>query len=252
MRCVVALNIRAGARTHAAGLCSYLDSLHPDTVLDRMARQRRRARTFVSWAEGRGMSHAALTDGCTLNGVFLASLDPFATESATPTAHSAGCLMLARFPWETLLACYFPPLRAKAVFFDQCLELAARHQAAPFLLAGDLNTGNQLADRSEGAGKFYCSDHFDRLISSGGLSDLWRLTNGVSREWTWRSSKGNGFRIDHAFGNGAFVAAATAICTYDRLARETGLTDHSAIVVRISDVTGQPGSVGSKARRILP
>jgi exonuclease III len=116
----------------------------------------------------------------------------------------------------TLLACYFPQLRAKAAFFDRCLELAAQHQVAPF------------------------------------LSDLWRLRNGVSREWTWRSSKGNGFRIDHAFGDGAFIAAVTAICTYDHRARETGLTDHSAVVVRISDVTVQPGSVGSKARRILP
>jgi exodeoxyribonuclease III len=252
MRCIGALNIRAGARTHAAGLCRYLDSLRPDTVLLTEWRNNAGGRTFVSWAEGQGMSHVALTDRCTLNGVFLASPDPFATESATPTAQSAGCLMLARFPWVTLLACYFPPPRAKAAFFDRCLELAAQHRAAPFLLASDLNTGNQLADRSEGAGKFYCSDPFDHLLSSGGLSDLWRLRNGVSREWTWRSSKGNGFRIDHAFGDGAFIAAVTAICTYDHRARETGLTDHSAVVVRISDVTVQPGSVGSKARRILP
>jgi exonuclease III len=183
------------------------------------------------------MSHAALTDGCTPNGVFLASLDPFVTESATPTAQSAGSLMLARFRRVTLLACYFPPLKAKAVFFDRCLELAAQHQAASFVLAGDLNTGNQLADRSEGAGKYYCSGHFDRLISAGRLSDLWRLTNGACREWTWLSpQKRNGFRIDQAFGNEAFVVAATPICTYDHRTRETGLTDHSAVVVRISDL----------------
>jgi len=33
MRCIVALNIRSGAGTRAARLCSYLDSLDPDTVL---------------------------------------------------------------------------------------------------------------------------------------------------------------------------------------------------------------------------
>lgn len=242
MRCIVALNIRAGARTHAAGLCGYLDSLDPDTVLLTEWRDNAGGGIFVSWAEGRGMSHAALTDGCTPNGVFLASANPFVTDSATPTVKSAGCLMLARFPCVTLLACYFPQLKDKAAFFDRCLELAAQHQAAPFVLAGDLNTGNQLADRSEGAGKYYCSDHFDRLTSAGGLSDLWRLTNGARREWTWLSpQKKNGFRIDHAFGNGAFVAAAAPICTYDHRARETGLTDHSAVVIRGSDAAaGQP------------
>jgi exodeoxyribonuclease III len=118
------------------------------------------------------------------------------------------------------------------------LELASQHRAAPFFLAGDLNTGNQFADRSEGAGKYYCSDHFDRLASEGELSDLWRLTNGASCEWTWHSTRGNGFRIDHAFGNGAFVAATSPICTYDHHARDTGLTDHSAVVVRLGDVAG--------------
>jgi exonuclease III len=236
MRCIISLNIRAGGGARTARLCSYLDSLDPDTVLLSEWRDNEGGRSLVSWAEGRGMSHAALTDGCTANGVFLASLDPFVTESATPAAQSAGCLMLARFRCVTLLACYFPQLKAKAAFFDRCLELASQHQAAPFVLAGDLNTGNQLADRSEGAGKYHCSDHFDRLTSAGGLSDLWRLTNGASREWTWLSSqKKNGFRIDHAFGNDAFVTVAAPMCTYDHRARETGLTDHSAVVIRASD-----------------
>jgi exodeoxyribonuclease III len=252
MRCIVALNIRAGAGTHAARLCSYLDSLDPDTVLLTEWRDNASGRTFAGWAEGRGMGHAGLADGRTANGIFLASLDHFVTESATPAGQGAGCLMLARFRCVTLLACYFPQLKAKAAFFGRCLELAYQHQATPFVLVGDLNTGNQIADRSERAGKYYCSDHFDRLTSAGGLLDLWRLTNGASREWTWHSTKGNGFRIDHAFGNGAFVAAAMPICTHDHGARETGLTDHSAVVVRISDTTGQPASVGRKAERISP
>jgi exodeoxyribonuclease III len=236
MRCIVSLNIRSGGGTRAARLCRYLDQLDPDTVLLAEWRDNVSGRAFANWAEDRGMSHAGLTDGCTANGVFLASSDPFAIESATPSAQGPGCLMLARFRHVTLLACYFPQLHAKAAFFGRCFELARQHRAAAFILAGDLNTGNQLADRSEGAGKYYCSDHFDRLTSEGELSDLWRLTNGASREWTWHSTKGNRFRIDHAFGNGAFVAATAPICTYDHRARETGLTDHSAVVVRIGDV----------------
>jgi hypothetical protein len=59
-------------------------------------------------------------------------------------------------------------------------------------------------------------------------------------EWTWHSTKGNSFRIDHAFGNGAFVAATAPMCSYDHYhrGRETGLADHSAVMVRIGDVAG--------------
>jgi exonuclease III len=234
MRCIVALNIRSGGGSRATRLCSYLDSLDSDTVLLTEWRANESGRGFANWAEDRGMGHAALADGGTANGVFLASSDPFAIEGVTPSAQGPGCLMLARFRHVTLLACYFPQLNAKAAFFGRCLEVARQHEAAPFILAGDLNTGNQLADRSEGAGKYSCSDQFDRLTSEGELTDLWRLANGESREWTWHSTKRNGFRIDHAFDNESFVAATALKCTYDHRARETGLTDHSAVVVRIS------------------
>jgi hypothetical protein len=106
-------------------------------------------------------------------------------------------------------------MSANAAFFGRCLELATHHQALPFVLGGDLNTGNQFSDRSEGAGKYYCADHFDRLTTGTELSVLWRLTNGAGREWAWHSTKGIGFRIDHAFGNSEFVVAATPVCTYD-------------------------------------
>jgi exonuclease III len=235
MRCIVALNIRSGGGTRAARLCSYLDNLDPDTVLLAEWRDNISGRAFAAWAEGRRMSHAALTDGRTANGVFLASSDPFTIVSATPSVEDPGCLMLAQFQRVALLACYFPQLSAKAAFFSRCLELASQHRDAPFVLAGDLNTGNQSADRSEGAGKYYCSDHFDKLTSEAELSDLWRLTNGASREWTWHSTKGNGFRIDHAFGNSEFVVAAAPVCIYDHRVRDERLTDHSAVVVRLGE-----------------
>jgi exodeoxyribonuclease III len=254
VRCIVALNVRSGGGTRAARLCSYLDDLDPDTVLLTEWRNNASGRLFAAWAESRGMRHDGLTDGQTANGIFLASSDDFLSESVTPIGEGAGCLMLARFDWVTLLGCYFPQLNAKAVFFDRCLEVALRHPIVPFVLAGDLNTGNQLADRSERAGKYYCADHFDRLASAGGLLDLWRLTNGASREWTWHSTRGNGFRIDHAFGNDAFIASANPVCAYDRQARDDRLTDHSAVVVRIDDVAAvtPPVSVGPPRGSLSP
>ncbi len=131
MRCIVALNVRSGGGTRAARLRSYLGDLDPDTVLLTEWRNNASGRLFAAWAESRGMRHDGLTDGQTANQIFLASSDDFLSESVTPIAEGAGCLMLARFDWVTLLGCYFPQLNAKAVFFDRCLEVALRHPICP-------------------------------------------------------------------------------------------------------------------------
>jgi exonuclease III len=79
--------------------------------------------------------------------------------------------------------------------------------------------------------RFHCADQFIGLCDQAGLTDLWRLRHGVRREWTWRSAK-NGFRIDHAFGNQAFVNLFPNYrCEIDHEPRLMGLTDHSAVIV---------------------
>lgn len=232
MKRIVALNVQSGAAKCAAGLCRYLDDLDAHTVV--LSEWRRANATFADWAERRGMTHAGLDNGNTPNGVFAASQDHFESESVRPQEPGAGCLMLARFESLTLLACYFPQRKAKCAFFARCLELAAQHQDLPFLLVGDLNTGNQTADRCRTAARFYCAKEFDELSSKAKLEDLWRRTNGMKREWSWRyPATGNCFRIDHAFGNSAFVVATAPVCSYDRKTRDAKLTDHSAIVVEV-------------------
>jgi exonuclease III len=57
----------------------------------------------------------------------------------------------------------------------------------------------------EGTGaRFHCADLFEALHTEAGLIDLLRAQHGGQQEWTWRSSV-NGFRIDHAFGDKAFI-----------------------------------------------
>ena len=98
---------------------SHLDSLGLDTVLLSEWRNNASGRAFADRADSRGMCHMALTEAGTANGIFLASSDPFTTESATPSVEGGpGRLMLARFQLVTLLACYFPQLADKAPFFE--------------------------------------------------------------------------------------------------------------------------------------
>ncbi len=230
-RRILVLNIRGGGGSRAERLCAYLDAHDPETVVLTEWRNGAGGAGFANWAIGRGMRHAGLTDGGTANGVFVASKHGFRTASATPTGQGAGVLMLARFAGVSLLACYFPLLGEKAVFFDRCAQEVHRHAARPFLLLGDLNTGNRTTDRSEHAVKYTCAAGFEGLCAPDRLVDLWRPSHGDAREWTWLSHRGNGFRIDHALANARYVCGFAPSCRYDHSPRTTGLTDHSAVLV---------------------
>jgi hypothetical protein len=81
-------------------------------------------------------------------------------------------------------------------------------------------------DEAGAGGVGWASSRLDFNGSSG-----WRLYPVSQQEWTWRSSK-NDFRIDHVFGNKAFVNRFSAFrCVIDHKPRLSSLTDHSAIVL---------------------
>lgn len=228
---VVILNIRSGGGARAERLRDYLDAREPHTVVLTEWRDNRSGQVFAQWAAHRRMHQCSINDGNTANGVFVASQDEFRAGSATPVTADPGVLLQAHFHDWTMLGCYFPQLQAKAAFFAQCSQIASDHVSRPFMLVGDLNTGNQMCDRSAEAVKYSCADGFDRLHEKDGLVDLWRKTNGALREWTWLSHRKNGFRIDHALANPAFCALGNVTCVYDHGPRLSGLSDHSAVLI---------------------
>src|SRR5258708_18096599 len=56
--------------------------------------------------------------------------------------------------------------------------------------------------------------------------DLWRRRYPAVREYSWFSTRGNGFRIDHAFLSDGLAARAGTI-RYSHEERLAGLSDHS-------------------------
>jgi endonuclease/exonuclease/phosphatase family metal-dependent hydrolase len=126
---------------------------------------------------------------------------------------------------------YFLQQQAKAGFFERCGSLST-NEKLPLLILGDLNTGSNACDREPGATPFHCEKVFFDLSVKNDLSELWRMQHGLdARDWTWRSSR-NGFRIDHAFANRAWLGAFPDWrCVYDHAPRERKLTDHSALVI---------------------
>jgi exodeoxyribonuclease III len=232
---IVCLNIRSGGGTRASSICKFLESLNPEIVVLTEWRQSNGGQHFVDWATRRQMNYQSRNDGATLNGVFIAARTPFQAASKTPESKFAGVLLTARFSEWNLLGAYFPQLKEKKPFFDACSQVAQEYQEKPFLLIGDLNTGNQHSDRDLMAIPFACANEFDALSSNAKLIDLWRRTNGSdAREWTWLSHKNNGFRIDHALANKPFVEWMRPSCHYDMTPRSEKLSDHSAVVITAS------------------
>jgi exonuclease III len=161
----------------------------------------------------------------------MAARDVTHAEIITPANSPVGDLALMRLDGLNVLGCYFPQSMAKSPFFDRCAETAQRQSSQPFLMIGDFNTGRNDLDVEGDGTPFDCADQFKHLSERVGLTDLWRFRHGDRREWSWRSAK-NGFRIDHAFANRAFLDRYPNYqCQFNHEPRLTGLTDHSAIVL---------------------
>ena len=182
---LLCLNVRGGGGPRWSKILDFVDSQCADVVVFTEWR-RRESSEAGSWATSRGMQWIDACDGATRNGVFVATALKFQSSSVTPGAETAGTLLRVALGGWTMLACYFPLGEAKARYFQTCSNVAKAVGASPFLMVGDLNTGNQLADKTLDGERYACADRFDHLSVGDGLVDLWRRTQGSgAREWTW-------------------------------------------------------------------
>jgi len=231
---IVSLNIRHGGGNKTAKIAAWLRAQSADLILLTEWRSNDSGTSLKEAIESAGYISFGETRSTAADGILVAVKYPFSTSRLTPPSSPKGEIVAAELAGLKILCGYFPQGDAKKPFFDIFLEQAASVQT-PLLLIGDLNTRRNDIDLEAGAAKFSCANQFIELTDKAEMIDLWRQSNGAdAREWTWRSSK-NGFRIDHAFGNKALLASASAIkCSYDPSTRDGGLTDHSGVIVDIA------------------
>jgi len=129
-----------------------------------------------------------------------------------------------------LFGVYFPQGGEKLPVYNK-LKIEVEGVGSRVLVLGDFNTGTHYIDE---AGKtFACADSFESLKDVG-LIDSWRTRNPTTKEFSWFSSQGNGFRIDHVFCSKSLDQEVLNI-EYIHTPREMKFSDHSALVVELRE-----------------
>src|SRR5262249_30615782 len=163
------------------------------------------------------------------NGVLIAARRPF--DNGGPVADGVPepwRMVRAPFGPLRLYGIYMPNLLAKAPYRQSLVAaLAAESLHAEALAIGDFNTCRAYVDEP---GAIDACAHFMDEVAAVGFCDLWRRRYPDGREFSWYSTRGNGFRIDHAFLSPALAGRAGEI-RYSHEERLSGLSDHSPLIL---------------------
>jgi len=122
-----------------------------------------------------------------------------------------------------------PNLLAKVPYWDALIAMLGK-TAGHAVAVGDFNTCRPYLDE---AGAIDRTAHYMDRITDLGFCDLWRTCNPDLREYSWFSTRGNGFRIDHAFLSPGLAERAVGV-RYSHEERLAGLSDHSPLILDLN------------------
>lgn len=128
--------------------------------------------------------------------------------------------------WPVAVECW-DALSTPKAYWTAIVAKASEIVGKPALFIGDFNTGRHYFDES---GATFSSAQFMDLIEAAGFKDIWRERNGEAREFSWYSTHGNGFRLDHTFASPSLAEIVKDVY-YSHREREDGISDHSIMIV---------------------
>lgn len=115
----------------------------------------------------------------------------------------------------------------KRSFWLALLAVARGRIDDAHVIIGDYNTGSNTHD-AQGM-PFTCSEQLAELEAMGWV-DAWCRRHPDEPDFTWFSSKGNGFRVDHGHLS-PDLAARLVGAFHSHHEREQGLSDHASLTV---------------------
>jgi exodeoxyribonuclease-3 len=164
-------------------------------------------------------------------GVLVAARCPFheygAVEMGLPEPYRMVSVDFATF---RLIGIYMPNLLAKIPYWEALIAALSAQSTTCALAIGDFNTCRAYLDEARAIDR---TAHYMDAIEQIGFRDLWRYRYPERREYSWFSTRSNGFRIDHAFLSQDLATAAGTI-HYSHEERVAGLSDHSPLILELA------------------
>lgn len=250
---ILAVNLRSGGVTSTTGALIERCLAHaPDVIVlsefraNKNGLQIRKALQDAGFAnQGGSVQHRG-------NGVLVASMAPFASlanpfglgEDEYPNA-----IVEARFRTMQLYGVYLPGQDRKRPHL-RCLIAAAQRwneKGVSAIVIGDFNSGRNETDIEINLGQRRLRDEFSTADLyaelENHLTEAWLSMHPRKTEFSWypfRKSRAapqrNGWRLDKAFVSEALLPRLKG-ANYDHEFRLQGLTDHSALIVELSDAS---------------
>ncbi|OMB94443.1 exonuclease III [Mycobacterium sp. NS-7484] len=229
---IATLNIRHGGRKFGDALTARLLGYDADVLVVTEFRDNDTGARLISQLEDAGYETTHPKVSPTQNTVLIASRTPIDRASTFTRDLPAHHLWCAEFAGVIVCGVYLPQAHAKLPYWEALIDRARR--SGVDLLIGDFNTGNNDLDKEPKGTRFIGPEMPGRLIASG-YTDVWRSLHPDAREYSWFSRPGgNGFRLDYVYATPEFAQQVSA-CEYDHAPRLAGETDHSGLVVTLTE-----------------
>src|SRR5437764_12765595 len=225
---LLAWNIRQGGGTRLARIIAAIAQHEADVLVISEYRGGKSGERLRAALASTGYAHVTgATPPAGGNGVLIAARQAFDDGGPlTDTVPEPHRIVRAYFGALRIYGIYMPNLLKKVPYWQALIAaLAAEPLQTEALAIGDFNTCRAYVDEP---GAIDPCAHFMDAVADIVFCDLCCRRYPDGREFSWYSTRGNGFRIDHAFLSPALAGHAGDI-RYSHDERTSGLSDHSAL-----------------------
>ena len=231
---LVTLNLRHGGGRRMPALLDALLGYAADVLVLTEHRHNAASTLLREGLSAAGFRHQIVShEGSRVNHLLVASRRALKEAPELCLGFDRQRLLPLRVDGLRVVAAHLPNLRAKLPHWAALLHMAESGKRIPTVYIGDFNTGHNVRDVEGGPFPFTASEQMEALLARGWI-DAWRHVHPLGREFSWFSHRGRGFRLDHAFLSPACALRLRA-AWFDHEVRETGATDHSALIVDLQD-----------------
>ena len=225
-------NIRQGGGSRLDRIAATLARHDADTVVLTEYRGAAAGQRLRIVLDGLGYPHlSAVIPPPGRNGVLIASRYLFRDGGVIcPILPEPWKLLGVEFPGFTLTGVYVPNLLKKVPYWQALIHALSLCADRPAIALGDFNTCRAYLDET---GASDVTAHLMDAMEAIGFIDAWRRSYPDGREFSWFSTRGNGFRIDHVFCSGPLIGCIEGI-RYAHEDRISGISDHAPLILDLA------------------